>query len=334
MAEHPVTRFRRLLRLLVARARRRPRLTVLSVLLVAIAVGAAGTLVALSHSPVVPAPIGPVAVYSATWTLTDLTRHADNGDVAAITVPRSAAGDPPAPAILVARNRDGALIRVDLTVDPGAAASALASLGHGDLLTADAWAVVRSPRADATANDPLRTILGWVIPLSLVALLILFVNRMARGGARGDGSGGVLTILPRRRPPPRPPPPRPPPPPPPPPALPPAVPRRGGANPARDRTNPVLPSPPPAPKECATRAAAPARGAPRPGRFGRKTPVGRPAVVGRGEILTFPSRGKPFAPAVALDVVARKPYGFSGAQRADLLNEAAILAARRKGDMV
>src|SRR5439155_211882 len=95
MAEHPVTRFRRLLRLLVARARRRPRLTLLSVLLLAIAVGAAGTLVALSRSPVVPAPIGPVAVYSATWTLPDLTRHAEAGDVAAITVPRSAAGDPP-----------------------------------------------------------------------------------------------------------------------------------------------------------------------------------------------------------------------------------------------
>ena len=200
MAEQPVTRFRRLLRPLVARAPRRPRFMLLSVLLLAIAVGAIGALAVLSRNPGVPAPIAPAAVYSAAWSLADLTRHADAGDVAAITVPRSAAADAPAPAILVARTRDGSLVRVDLTVDPGAAASALASLGHGDLLTADAWAVVRAPRADAPAADPLRTVLGWIVPISLITLLILVVTRMARSNAsREGGGGGFMTILPGRR---------------------------------------------------------------------------------------------------------------------------------------
>jgi cell division protease FtsH len=72
----------------------------------------------------------------------------------------------------------------------------------------------------------------------------------------------------------------------------------------------------------------------RPGRFTRKVHVGLPDVVGRREILAVHSRGKPFEPSVDLDVVARKTYGFSGAQLADLLNEAAILAARRKAELL
>ena len=67
----------------------------------------------------------------------------------------------------------------------------------------------------------------------------------------------------------------------------------------------------------------------RPGRFNRKVHVGLPDVRGRREILAVHTRSKPLAPSVDLDVLARKTYGFSGAQLADLVNEAAILAARR-----
>jgi cell division protease FtsH len=67
----------------------------------------------------------------------------------------------------------------------------------------------------------------------------------------------------------------------------------------------------------------------RPGRFSRKVHVGLPDVAGRLEIIKVHARGKPLAPEVDLDVLARKTYGFSGAQLADLLNEAAIMAARR-----
>ncbi len=67
----------------------------------------------------------------------------------------------------------------------------------------------------------------------------------------------------------------------------------------------------------------------RPGRFSRKVHVGLPDVAGRRAILDVHARGKPLAPEVDLDALARKTYGFSGAQLADLLNEAAIMAARR-----
>ncbi len=441
MAEQPVTRFRRLRRSLVARARRRPRLMLVALVAVTLAVGAGSAWLALGRATAIPAAIAPATVYSATWSLADLTRHADAGDLAAVTIPRSAPGEAPAPAILVAKTRDGQLIRVDLTVDPGAAASALASLGHGDLLTADAWAVVRAAGADSAPADPLRTLLGWLVPFGLIAMLILVVSRMARGGGSRE-SGGFLTILPgRRRQPDQP---------------------ESEAQPtvrladvagceeakleltetieflrsparfqrlgARIPHGVLLYGPPGTGKTMLARAVAAeaevpflaasgaefiekyvgvgsrrvrelfaqarshgravifidefdalgkARGGAnsheereqtlnqllieldgftstdgvvviaatnrvdvldpavlRPGRFNRKIHVGLPDVVGRREILAVHSRGKPFEAAVDLDIVARKTYGFSGAQLADLLNEAAILAARRKADRV
>ncbi|MGZ8515664.1 MAG: AAA family ATPase, partial [Candidatus Limnocylindrales bacterium] len=67
----------------------------------------------------------------------------------------------------------------------------------------------------------------------------------------------------------------------------------------------------------------------RPGRFNRKIHVGLPDVVGRKAILAVHARNKPLAATIDLEDTARKTYGFSGAMLADLLNEAAILAARR-----
>lgn len=72
----------------------------------------------------------------------------------------------------------------------------------------------------------------------------------------------------------------------------------------------------------------------RPGRFNRKIHVGLPDVRGRADILAVHARGKPLARDVDLAALARKTYGFSGAQLADLLNEAAILAARRGSEAI
>src|SRR5690606_10425279 len=66
----------------------------------------------------------------------------------------------------------------------------------------------------------------------------------------------------------------------------------------------------------------------RPGRFDRKIIVDQPDLQGRIEILKVHARGKPLAPDVDLRVLARRTPGFSGADLENLLNEAAILAAR------
>ena len=67
----------------------------------------------------------------------------------------------------------------------------------------------------------------------------------------------------------------------------------------------------------------------RPGRFDRQIVVDRPDLAGRRQILAVHSRDKPIAPGVDLDVIARRTPGFTGADLANLVNEAALLCARR-----
>ncbi len=67
----------------------------------------------------------------------------------------------------------------------------------------------------------------------------------------------------------------------------------------------------------------------RPGRFDRKVTMDNPDVGGRSEILKVHSRGKPLAPDVDTEAIAKITAGFSGADLENLVNEAAILAARR-----
>jgi cell division protease FtsH len=67
----------------------------------------------------------------------------------------------------------------------------------------------------------------------------------------------------------------------------------------------------------------------RPGRFDRQVVVDRPDYAGRSEILNVHARGKTLAADVDLDKIARRTPGFTGADLSNLLNEAAILAARR-----
>ena len=67
----------------------------------------------------------------------------------------------------------------------------------------------------------------------------------------------------------------------------------------------------------------------RPGRFDRKILVGRPDVKGREAILRVHAKNKPLAPNVDLKEIAKQTPGFVGADLANLLNEAALLAARR-----
>jgi cell division protease FtsH len=67
----------------------------------------------------------------------------------------------------------------------------------------------------------------------------------------------------------------------------------------------------------------------RPGRFDRQVVIDRPDIVGRQGILKVHARGKPIDKKVDLDVIARRTPGFTGADLANVLNEGALLAARR-----
>ena len=67
----------------------------------------------------------------------------------------------------------------------------------------------------------------------------------------------------------------------------------------------------------------------RPGRFDRQIVVDKPDVKGRQEILKVHTRGKPLGKEISLEVLARRTPGFTGADLSNLVNEAALLAARR-----
>lgn len=72
----------------------------------------------------------------------------------------------------------------------------------------------------------------------------------------------------------------------------------------------------------------------RPGRFDRQVVVDNPDVAGRAAVLAVHLRGKPIAGDVDAAVLARRTPGFSGADLANLVNEGALLAARRGGDRI
>ena len=443
------SRIRRLIRPLGVRVRRHPRLTI--GVLVAIAVAVIGLELTLlsPRTPTLAEPAASTATYAGTWTLTELTQHADADELAVVGLPK--AGDSTGPARLVAQTKDGRLFQVPVTVDPGFAAGALATLGHGDLLTADAWTAVRSSQgAFAAPSDPVRTVVGFILPIAVITLLGVVLLRFVSRNSAGKGeSAGFLTILPRR-------------------ASTAAGPEAGSgpADPnalptvrlddvagceeakleltetieflkapdrfvrlgARIPRGVMLYGPPGTGKTMLARAVAAEADVPfvaasgaefiekyvgvgsrrvrelfaqarahgravvfidefdalgkarggvnsheereqtlnqllveldgftstdgvvviaatnrldtldpavlRPGRFNRKIHVGLPDVAGRREILGVHARGKPLAGDIDLDTIARKTYGFSGAQLADLLNESAILAARRHSEAI
>ena len=68
----------------------------------------------------------------------------------------------------------------------------------------------------------------------------------------------------------------------------------------------------------------------RPGRFDRQITIGSPDIEGREAILKIHTKNKPLAPDADLSVIAKSTAGFTGAELENLVNEAALLAARRK----
>lgn len=72
----------------------------------------------------------------------------------------------------------------------------------------------------------------------------------------------------------------------------------------------------------------------RPGRFDRQIPVSNPDLAGRRAVLRVHSQGKPISPDADLDGLAKRTVGFSGADLANVINEAALLTARENGTVI
>jgi len=72
----------------------------------------------------------------------------------------------------------------------------------------------------------------------------------------------------------------------------------------------------------------------RPGRFDRQIAVDRPDLLGRKAILEVHAKGKPLGPEIDLAVIARRTPGFTGADLANVINEAALLTARQNGQFL
>jgi cell division protease FtsH len=72
----------------------------------------------------------------------------------------------------------------------------------------------------------------------------------------------------------------------------------------------------------------------RPGRFDRQIPVSNPDIAGRRAVLRVHSAGKPIAPDADLDGLAKRTVGMSGADLANVINEAALLTARENGTVI
>jgi cell division protease FtsH len=428
-----------------AMIRRRPRTAAAVVTLVIIlGVVAAGSLILLNGRPTgaETAASEPVFTLRDGWSLAELQRRVDAGEIEAITAVKGTDASGQATDTLLARTSSGQIVSIDLSVTAAEAVSALTALGHGGLLTSEALKVTNPALADPSPNP-----LAIGLPLAMLGLTILFLVRVSRrGNPSGREGSNFKTIMPaapssdddlrgpidaRRAP---------------------IVrlddvagcdeakleltetieflrtPERFHKLGARIPRGIMLYGPPGTGKTMLARAVAAeagvpfhhtsgsefvekyvgvgarrvrdlfaqarklgrgviffdefdalakARGGPnsheereqtlnqllveldgfgttdeivviaatnrldtlddavlRPGRFNRKIHVGLPDVKGRAAILAVHARNKPLAESVDLEETARKTYGFSGAMLADLLNEAAIMAARRSNDMI
>ncbi|HET9521162.1 MAG TPA: AAA family ATPase [Candidatus Limnocylindrales bacterium] len=175
--------------------RARPRTAAAGLtLVVLLALVAGGSLVAISGQPPaapVAATTDPTFTFRDGWTLVELQRHVEAGEVAAISGVKGN-GTAGQPDHLVAKTNDGQLVPIDLSVSAGQAISAFTALGYGDLLTTEA-VELRRPIAGEAGLSPL----SLILPLSMLVLLIVFVLRLARSASRGHKDTSTFkTIMP------------------------------------------------------------------------------------------------------------------------------------------
>jgi cell division protease FtsH len=178
----------------VATTRRRPRTTAAAALLVLLVLLAAGGgLVLISGTPPAAPPTTPGFTVRSGWTLAELERRIESGDVEAISAAPASANAPAGE--LVVRKTDGTVVTVNLSVGVDEAVSALNALGYGDLLTAEA---ISAARPVPGATNPLASLFGIGVPVALMVLLAVVLLRMSRRSSKGDrdAAASFMTILP------------------------------------------------------------------------------------------------------------------------------------------
>ncbi len=184
----------------------RSRLNLVFALL--LAVGVAG-LVGDVAGTAPAAPIErPALSYTGTWTLADLVRHADAGEVLVLTSAAVPSGAPVADARqpqlvpgLAAKTREGQWMSVVLSQTPAEAETALRALGYGRLLSAQAQADFISAAGRSAPASPFTVPLALAVMIAVAALLMVNAPGRAKpGGARwgSDGSRTFRTIVPGR----------------------------------------------------------------------------------------------------------------------------------------
>ncbi|HEY8438037.1 MAG TPA: AAA family ATPase [Candidatus Limnocylindrales bacterium] len=175
-----------------ATARRRPRIAAgVGLLVTALVIVAVAFVAMRPATPPLQAQTGPVFTVRNGWTLAELERHIEAGDIDAITSSPATASAPGGE--LVARTRSGQVVTVNLSVGAAEAVSALTSLGYGDLLTSEAVGLVKPSGSGAGLN-----IFGLTMPLLLLLLTVVIVWRLTRRATASarDSSSKFTTILP------------------------------------------------------------------------------------------------------------------------------------------
>ena len=176
------------------RRRRRTTIAALALFLI-VAIAAGGSLVLVSRDPPAGTATGggqPAFTYSGGWTLVELQRHVEAGEIVAITAVRGTdtAGAPTE--TLLARTTEGQVVAVNLSVSAGQAVEALAAMGYSGLLTAEALQVSAPVGAEPGLN-----IFAILLPTSMLILMIFMVFRMSRRGhATARDGASFRTIMP------------------------------------------------------------------------------------------------------------------------------------------
>jgi cell division protease FtsH len=174
--------------------RRRPRTTAAAGLLaLLVLLSAGGGLVLISGSAPAASPQTPGFTVRNGWTLAELQRRIETGDVVAISAAPASANSPAGE--LLVKTTDGSVVTVHLSVGVGEAVSALNGLGYGNLLTTEA---ISAARPLAAPGNPLSSFLMVALPIVLLTLTVLLVVRMARrpSSAGRDASSSFMTIMP------------------------------------------------------------------------------------------------------------------------------------------